>query len=124
MCNLPGEHTQRTYLTVELGLQTVHDTTGERINRCHSYADFLAGCEKLRVRGVKVDVHLIDRMPGETQERMAETVKTLGKLDPHLVKIHLLHPLEGTAPAQAYRKRPFSLMTRAEYVRTVCDQLE
>lgn len=98
MCNLPGEHAQRTYLTVELGLQTVHDTTGERINRCHSYADFLAGCEKLRVRGVKVD--------------------------PHLVKIYLLHLLEGTAPAQAYRKRPFSLMTRAEYVRTVCDQLE
>ena len=52
VCALLGELARRTYLTVELGLQTVHDATGERINRCHSYADFLAGVEKLRARGV------------------------------------------------------------------------
>ena len=52
-----GELAQRTYLEVELGLQSVHDVTGERINRCHSYADFLEGYQKLADRGINICVH-------------------------------------------------------------------
>ena len=55
---------------------------------------------------------------------MVETAKRVGGLRPHLVKIHLLHLLEGTALAREYREKPFPLMSRDEYVRTVCDQLE
>lgn len=62
---LLGELARRTYLTVELGLQTVHDATGERINRCHSYADFLEGAGKLRAWGVPFGVHLIDGCPAK-----------------------------------------------------------
>lgn len=124
VCGLLGELARRTYLTVELGLQTVHDATGERINRCHSYADFLEGTGKLRARGVPFGVHLIDGLPGETHDMMVETAKRVGGLRPHLVKIHLLHLLEGTALAREYREKPFPLMSRDEYVRTVCDQLE
>lgn len=124
VCGLLGELARRTYLTVELGLQTVHDVTGERINRCHSYADFLEGAGKLRARGVPFGVHLIDGLPGETHDMMVETAKRVGGLRPHLVKIHLLHLLEGTALAREYREKPFPLMSRDEYVQTVCDQLE
>lgn len=124
VCGLLGELARRTYLTVELGLQTAHDVTGERINRCHSYADFLEGAGKLRARGVPFGVHLIDGLPGETHDMMVETAKRVGGLRPHLVKIHLLHLLEGTALAREYREKPFPLMSRDEYVQTVCDQLE
>lgn len=55
---------------------------------------------------------------------MVETAKRVGGLRPHLVKIHLLHLLEGTALAREYREKPFPLMSRDEYVQTVCDQLE
>lgn len=124
VCELLGELAQRTYLTVELGLQTIHDATGERINRCHSYADFLRGYEKLRARGVLVGVHLINGLPGESRNQMRETAQAMAALDLHLVKLHLLHVIEGTALAAQYRAGEFSLLSREEYVQTVCDQLE
>ena len=63
-----GKLSERTYLTVELGLQTVHDRTAARINRCHTYRDFLYGFKLLRSRGVNVCVHIINGLPGETPE--------------------------------------------------------
>ncbi|MEM1484556.1 TIGR01212 family radical SAM protein [Oscillospiraceae bacterium PP1C4] len=124
VCDLLGELAQRTYLTVELGLQSIHSGTGERINRCHTYADFISGFAKLRARNIHVGVHIINGLPGETYEMMLETAAELAKLDLHLVKIHLLHVLEGTRLAECYRAGEFDLLTREEYVRLVCDQLE
>lgn len=119
-----GELAKRTYLVVELGLQSVFDTTGERINRCHTFADFMEGYVKLRRAGVLVCVHLIDGLPGETREMMLQTAKTLAALDLHSVKIHLLHVLRGTAIADELSRGAFSLLTQEEYVSIVCDQLE
>ena len=119
-----GELARRTYLEVELGLQTIHDATGERINRCHSYADFLTGYHKLRERGVNVCVHIIDGLPGETHEMMLQTAQTLSQLQLHSIKIHLLHLLKGTRMAEEYARGEFALLSREEYVQIVCDQLE
>ncbi len=124
VCSLLGELARRTYLTVELGLQSVHDRTGERINRCHTFRDFLDGYEKLRAQGVNVGVHIINGIPGETPDRMLETARVLAGLDLHLVKIHLLHVLQGTRLAESYRAGEFALLTREEYVQIVCGQLE
>ena len=109
---------------MELGLQTIHDATGERINRCHSYADFLTGYHKLRERGVNVCVHIIDGLPGETHEMMLQTAQTLSQLQLHSIKIHLLHLLKGTRMAEEYARGEFELLSREEYVQIVCDQLE
>lgn len=119
-----GELARQTYLTVELGLQTVHDETAARINRCHSYGDFLTGYELLRSRGVNVTVHIINGLPGESREMMLETVRRLSKLDIHGIKIHLLHMIRGTETARQYLNGEFAAMTMEEYVETVCDQLE
>jgi len=124
VCALLRELAQRTYLVVELGLQTVHDDTGRRINRCHSYADFLRGYEKLRRNGVLVGVHLINGLPGESKEQMLESAQAIAALDLHLVKLHLLHLLENTPMAQQWRQGEFELLTREAYVQVVCDQLE
>lgn len=119
-----GELAKQTYLTVELGLQTVFDETALAMNRCHTYADFLHGYELLRENGVNVCVHLINGLPGETREMMCESAKRVGGLDIHAVKLHLLHVLKGTALAEMYEKGGFATMERDEYISTVCDQLE
>ena len=121
---LLGKIAKRTYLTVELGLQTVHDKTALAMNRCHTFADFLKGYELLRKNGVNVCVHIINGLPQETHEMMLETARELSKLDLHSIKIHLLHVLKGTELAKMYERGEFETMTMSEYVNTVCDQIE
>ncbi len=115
------ELNERTYLTVELGLQTVHDETAARINRGHDYDTFLRGYEKLT--GIRRVVHLMDYLPGETPEMMLESARAVSRLNPFGVKIHLLYILEGTVMAKAYRAGGVYIPTREEYVGTVVDQL-
>ena len=115
---------KRTYLMVELGLQTIFDETGERINRCHSYAEFLAGYNELKKRGINTCVHLILGLPGETTEMMIESAKAVAKLEPTCVKLHLLHILKGTKIAKEYESGEFETLTLKEYVNTVVDCLE
>lgn len=118
------ELSKRTYLTVELGLQTIHDDTAQRINRCHSYTDFLEGYEKLAERGINVVVHIINGLPYESREMMLRTAEAVGQLHPHGVKIHMLHLIRGTKMAAEYEAHPFHILTLEEYVDIVCDQLE
>ncbi|MEE1224873.1 MAG: TIGR01212 family radical SAM protein [Clostridia bacterium] len=119
-----SELNERTYLIVELGLQSIFDSTGERINRCHTYAEFLEGYEKLRSRNINVCVHLIDGLPGEDKEMMLQSAKEVAKLRPHCVKLHLLHILKGTAIAQELNRGEFVPLTLEEYVDIIVSQLE
>lgn len=118
------ELSKRTYLIVELGLQTVFDKTGELINRCHTYMDFLDGYKKLSDRGINVCVHLIIGLPGETREMMLKSVSEVAKLKPHAVKLHLLHILKGTRLAEMYLNNEFKTLSREEYVDIIVDALE
>lgn len=118
------ELNMRTYLIVELGLQTIFDETGNKINRCHTYAEFLEGYEKLSSRGINVCVHLIDGLPGETAGMMVESAKAVAALKPHCVKLHLLHILKNTKIADQYENGDFRLLTREEYVDIIVRQLE
>lgn len=124
VCEVLKEFSKRTYLTVELGLQTIHNQTGVLINRCHTMEEFLQGYEKLQKIGVHIGVHLINGLPGETREMMIASARKIGQIHPHLVKLHLLYVAQGTLLAQWYRQGKVSAMSREEYVKTVCDQLE
>ena len=115
---------ERTFVEVELGLQSVFDITGERINRCHSYEEFLAGFALLKARNIPVCVHLINGLPGENREMMLESARRVGELRPHSVKLHLLHVIEGTVLAEQWKRGEFPLLEREEYVEILCDQLE
>ena len=119
-----SELNERTYLIVELGLQSVFDETGRRINRCHTYADFLDGYEKLKGRGINTCVHLIDGLPGETPEMMIKSAAEVAELRPHCIKLHLLHVLKNTPLADMYARGEFELMTLEAYVETIVNQLE
>lgn len=115
---------EKTFVEVELGLQSVFDITGERINRCHSYAEFEQGFALLKERNIPVCVHLINGLPGENREMMLESAYRVGQLHPHSMKLHLLHVIEGTKLAEQWRKGEFPLLEREDYVNILCDQLE
>ena len=114
----------RTYLIVELGLQTIFDKTGEKINRCHTFSDFLEAYERLKSRNIKVCVHLIEGLPGETHEMMIKSAEAVARLRPDFVKLHLLHILKGTKIAEQYENGEFETLSLPEYVNIICDCLE
>lgn len=115
---------KRTFLTVELGLQTIHDKTSKLINRCHSLEEFESMVKKLRERKINVVVHIINGLPYETKEMMLETVKYLNKLDIQGIKIHMLHVLKNTRLANMYEEEKFPILTKDEYIDIVVNQLE
>lgn len=119
-----SELNTRTKLWVELGLQTIHDSTSKMINRGHDYSVFKDAVSKLRAKNIDVVVHIIDGLPYETHEMMLETAKEISKLDIQGVKIHLLHVIKGTKMAYDFEREKFHILTRDEYVNIVCDQLE
>ena len=118
------ELNNKTYLTVELGLQTIHEETSKLINRGHDLKCFDDMVKKLRNRNINVVVHIINGLPYETKEMMLETAKYLSDLDIQGIKIHMLHILKDTALANLYDKEHFHVLTREEYVDIVCSQLE
>ena len=118
------ELSKKTYLTIELGLQTIHENTSKLINRCHNLDCFYDMVQKLRARNINVVVHIINGLPFETKDMMIETVKYLNNLDIQGIKIHMLSILKNTALEKLYNKTKFHVLTKEEYVDIVCDQLE
>lgn len=114
----------RTYLIVELGLQSIFDSTGERINRCNTYAEFLEGYNKLADRGINVCIHLINGLPGEDKDMMLESAKTVAALRPHCLKLHLLHVIRGTRMERELLEGRVGLMSLEDYVDIIVRQLE
>lgn len=111
------------YTWVEYGLQSVHDKTLLKINRGHDYKCFLDAYEKTKSLGINVCLHVILNL-FETYDEMMETAKTIAKLEPDGVKIHMLCALEGTKLAKMYEEGEINFMSQDEYVSTVCDFLE
>ncbi len=114
----------RTDLIVELGLQSVFDETGKRINRCMSYEEYLNGYTALKSRGIKVCVHLIDGLPGESADMMLESARQTAALSPDFVKLHLLHVIKGTKLASEYERGEFKTLSMDEYIDIIVKQLE
>ena len=114
----------RCFLTVELGLQTIHDKTSELINRCHTLKEFENMVLKLREKKINVVVHIINGLPYETKDMMIETVKYLNKLDIEGIKIHMLHILKNTKLEKLYENKKFHVLTKDEYIDIVVSQLE
>ncbi len=120
-----SELSEKTVLTVELGLQSAHDTTANLINRGHTWEQFCDGYRALQQANgnILICVHLIFGLPGETPEDMLQTVRRVAELKPHQVKIHLLHVLRGTVLADMYERGEYTPMTREQYIETVVSAL-
>ena len=116
-----AEISQRTYLTVELGLQTSCDKTSALINRGHDFSDFVKGYHALRAASpeLHICIHLIFGLPGEDEKTMMQTVRDVAQLHPDQVKLHLLHVIKETPMAEMYLRGEYEPMTMHDYVRIV-----
>ncbi len=115
---------KRTYLLIELGLQTMHDDTARIINRGHDLKCFTDVLAKLRAHNINVVVHTINGLPGENYDMMMQTHRFLAKQDIQGIKIHLLHAMSDTALVNQLNNGFLKLMDRQEYINLVVDQLE
>lgn len=115
---------KRTYLIIELGLQTIHEKTSKLINRCSTLDNFDKMVKKLKQRNINVVVHIINGLPYETEEMMIETVKHLNDLNIGGIKIHMLGILKDTPLEKYYQNNKFHILTKEEYVNIVVKQLE
>lgn len=118
------ELSKKTFLTIELGLQTIHEKTSVLINRCHSLKQFEDMVVKLRKRNINVCVHIINGLPYETEEMMLDTVRYLNKLDIQGIKIHMLYIIKDTVIDTMYKKERFKILSKEEYIDIVIKQLE
>jgi uncharacterized protein len=119
-----AEFARKTYLWLEIGMQSMHDRTLARINRGHDHACSADAIMRARQRGILVCAHLIIGLPGETREEMLASVHELNRLGVDGVKIHHLHVLKGSRLAEEYMGVGLPLLDRDEYVQLVCDAVE
>lgn len=123
---LLAELSEKTELTVELGLQTTNDITAQLINRGHTFEDFVEGYKKLRAASdkIRICVHIIFGLPGENDNDMLNTVRNVATLHPDQVKIHLLHVLKNTVLATIFERGEYIPMNKEKYVELVASALE
>lgn len=120
-----AEITQRTYLTVELGLQTSNDQTAALINRGHNFEAFIKGFRALRAASpdIHICIHVILGLPGENEQMMLQTIRDVAKLHPDQIKIHLLHVIKDTVMANMYLCGEYEPLSMTDYVRIVSNAL-
>lgn len=114
---------EKTYLSVELGLQSVHEKSLKLLNRNHSYKTFLETFYKLKSSGIDVIVHLIVGIPGESRKDMHDTIREINRIKPSGIKFHLLHVLKDTELFNMYERGEVKLMKKDEYINTIVELL-
>lgn len=119
-----AELNERTYLWVEMGLQTIHERTAQLINRAHDTDCFYRAVERLRRHRIRVCAHIIYGLPLETREMMMETARAVAAMDVQGVKIHLLHLMRKTPMVRQWKEGLVRFLEMDEYVGLVVDTLE
>ena len=115
---------ERTWLVIEYGLQSVHDRTLDRLGRGHHFDAFLDAYRRTRQRNINVGVHVILGLPEESREDMLTTARTLAGLDLHSVKPHNLYAVRNTVLADEVAAGRIRLPEFDEYVGYLVDFLE
>ena len=101
---------------VELGLQTIHEQTAEKIRRGYDLSVFDKAVKNCKAAGLYTVVHMIIGLPGETPEMAAQTADYIGKSGADGIKLQLLHVLRGTDMAEQYAAGEFEVMSMEEYI--------
>ncbi len=122
--DLLSEIATRTYLSLEYGLQTIHDRSLDWMNRGHHHDAFLDAMTRSHGRGFEICAHVMLGLPGETRECMRATAREVARLELDAVKIHNLYAVKNTPLAEQVARGQVTLMDRDEYIRSVVDFLE
>lgn len=124
IARLLSELSKKTYLWLELGLQTIHESTAKDIRRGYSLNVFDEAVELLNKYNIKTVVHLILGLPKESKEQMLESIKYIADKKIWGVKLHLLHVLKNTDLESLYQETRFKILSQEEYVNLICDCIE
>ena len=118
ICDYLAEVARRTYLSVEIGLQSTSDTVLDRNNRGHTYGDFLDAVARLARRNIETVAHVMIGLPGDSWESVMTTAQELAGLPVHGIKIHQLMIIRGTKMEEWYTRgevEPLSIEAYAKY---------
>ena len=117
------ELNKKTYLWVELGLQTINDKTARNFNRGYDFETFDSSLKKLQERGIEVVVHTIFGLPGESKEDMLRTVDYVAHCGAKGIKFHLLHLMKNTPLVKLYEKGELEFLSQEEYIDLICKSI-
>ena len=118
------ELNEKTYVWVELGLQTGNEKSAEFINRGYRNEVYENAVSLLHQNGIEVVTHIIFGLPYENKNDMLESVRYAVENKTDGIKLQLLHVLKNTALADIYEKTPFHILTKDEYTDLICDALK
>ncbi len=114
----------RFEVDLELGMESIHDKTLEKINRCCTHGELVDLLEKLADSPLHIGIHTIFGLPGETREMMLAFAAELNRFPQvRFIKLHHLHIVRGSILAAAWRKEPFPLFSLGEYTDLLCEFL-
>lgn len=122
--DLLDEINKKTYLWVELGLQTIHEDTAKLINRGYPLETYINAIEELKKRNIDVVTHVILGLPGEDKKRILETVDFVAHTNTQGIKLHLLHLMKGTRLVELYKRGELKFLSMDEYVDLIVDCIE
>jgi uncharacterized protein len=122
--DLVDEFAERTYVSLELGVQTIHNSSLDWMNRGHHHDAAVDAMQRVSGRKFEVSLHIMLGLPGETHAMMHETAEQVAQWNPAGVKIHNLYAVERTRLAEQIRSGEVQLMELEEYVEVLADFLE
>lgn len=122
--DLLAGYAKKYHVWVELGLQSASDRTLAFINRGHNFKQFADAVEALRGRGLNICAHVIIGLPGESDEDVRDTARTVASLGINGIKIHSLLALDGTKMGERYKQGTISMISKEQYASLVADVLE
>lgn len=114
---------KRIPITIELGLQTKHNSTAKLINRGYDLNTFEQCVHNLNKYNIDIVVHIINGLPHESKEMMLDTIKYLNGLNIHGIKIHSLFILKNTKLSEMYLNNEFDILTLEQYIDVTVEQL-
>src|SRR5262249_8297785 len=118
------EFAQRTFVSLEFGVESIYNDTLRRVNRGHDYAAFLRAVSITRGRSIHIGAHLILGFPWETRAQWLAMADEMSRVGVDALKIHHLHIVRGTALAAEYARRPFPVLGYEEYLDLLCEFVE
>lgn len=122
--NMIEQLAKKSDVSVEFGMQSIHDASLDWMNRAHSHADMINAIDRSRNRGFETCSHVILGVPGETHEMMMQTAAEIGRLGFDAIKLHNLYAVKGTPLGDEVIAGKVRMMEYETYLNTLVDFLE
>ena len=121
--SLLTEISKKVEVWIELGFQTASDEIKDKLNIGYHNSDFEYSMRLLNDNNIPVIVHIINGLPGDSEDSMINTVKYLNQFNVSGIKIHMLHVLKDTPLGDIYLNKPFKILSKDEFIDISVKQL-